>query len=148
MNYGRNLTRAKIAVLLRTITGLELIIKVMVQLYSKFDSLMYSMQQIYKIHDIPLEVSEHYSLKKIEVAQIAKSSNQPLVHFQDVKIRYFEPVSNIGESSIVENLNFQIEKGEKICIVGKSGSGKSTIFKALNGYFSNFEGEIILHSSQ
>ncbi len=34
-----------------------------------------------------------------------------------------------------------------MCILGKSGSGKSTIFKALNGYFSNFSGEILLNSN-
>ena len=33
---------------------------------------------------------------------------------------------------VIEDLNYDIEKGEKIVIVGPSGSGKSTFLRCLN----------------
>ncbi len=33
----------------------------------------------------------------------------------------------------LKNINLKIEKGEKIVIIGASGSGKSTIGRCLNG---------------
>lgn len=44
-------------------------------------------------------------------------------------------VSNLsagyGEQSAVENLSFQLRLGEILCLAGESGSGKSTVLKAL-----------------
>ncbi len=40
---------------------------------------------------------------------------------------------SIGSSLILDNVSFQVEKGEYICIVGENGSGKSTLIKTLLG---------------
>ena len=44
-------------------------------------------------------------------------------------------VSNLsagyGEQIAVSNLSFQLHRGEILCLAGESGSGKSTILKAL-----------------
>ena len=36
-------------------------------------------------------------------------------------------------TSVVENLNFTVEKGDYLCIVGENGSGKSTLIKSVLG---------------
>lgn len=38
-----------------------------------------------------------------------------------------------GQPAVFENINFSIEKGEFICIIGHSGCGKSTILNVLAG---------------
>lgn len=45
--------------------------------------------------------------------------------------------------NVVKNLNFKIEQGDYLCIVGENGSGKSTLIKALTGLKKPNEGEII-----
>ncbi|MBR5938564.1 MAG: ABC transporter ATP-binding protein [Clostridiales bacterium] len=45
--------------------------------------------------------------------------------------------------AIVENLNFQVEKGDYLCIVGENGSGKSTLMKTLLRLQSPIKGEIL-----
>lgn len=45
---------------------------------------------------------------------------------------------------VLNNLNFSINKYETIAIVGKSGSGKSTIVDLLSRFYSNYSGEILI----
>lgn len=42
----------------------------------------------------------------------------------------------------LENISFQIRKGDFIGIVGKNGSGKSTLLKILAGIYSPDEGKL------
>ena len=44
--------------------------------------------------------------------------------------------------SIVKNLNFFVNKGDYLCIVGENGSGKSTLMKAILGLHSPMFGKI------
>lgn len=44
----------------------------------------------------------------------------------------------------VDQLNFKVEEGNYLCIVGENGSGKSTLMKGILGLISPMEGEIIL----
>ncbi len=46
--------------------------------------------------------------------------------------------------TVFENLNFEIEKGEFVCIIGHSGCGKSTILNNLSGLDSPTEGMIMM----
>ncbi|MBN1548360.1 MAG: ATP-binding cassette domain-containing protein, partial [Syntrophaceae bacterium] len=38
-----------------------------------------------------------------------------------------------GGPLLLERINLQIERGERICLVGRNGTGKSTLLKILNG---------------
>ena len=71
-----------------------------------------------------------------------------------------EPVFN--SEIVVENIHFsypkgnevlngvccKFEKGKKYAIVGKSGCGKTTLINLLNGYFENYEGEILFDGTE
>ena len=50
-------------------------------------------------------------------------------------------------NNIVTDLNFSIEQGDYLCIVGENGSGKSTLMKALLGLKSPSAGQIIFNNS-
>ena len=45
----------------------------------------------------------------------------------------------------IEDITLEINKGEKVAIVGSSGGGKTTIIKLLLNVFSNYDGEILLN---
>ncbi len=45
-------------------------------------------------------------------------------------------------NTIVRNLNFTVNQGDYLCIVGENGSGKSTLMKALLGLKSVSDGKI------
>lgn len=46
----------------------------------------------------------------------------------------------------LQNIDFDIEAGEKICVTGVSGSGKSTLVNVLAGLLSNFEGSVSMNN--
>lgn len=50
----------------------------------------------------------------------------------------------VGETAIIANhdVNFEIEKGEFVIILGASGAGKSTVLNILGGMDTNDEGEV------
>ena len=50
----------------------------------------------------------------------------------------------VGETEIIANhdMNFAIEKGEFVIILGASGAGKSTVLNILGGMDTNDEGEV------
>ena len=43
-------------------------------------------------------------------------------------------------TTIADNINFDIKKGEKIALIGSNGVGKSTLLKTLLGKLNNYEG--------
>ena len=45
----------------------------------------------------------------------------------------------------LEKINFKVNAGEYVCLVGENGSGKSTLVKTLVGLLKQDEGEIILN---
>ncbi len=47
---------------------------------------------------------------------------------------------------ILSNLNFNLSRGDYLCIVGENGSGKSTLIKALLGLKPQVKGDIIINS--
>jgi ATP-binding cassette subfamily C protein LapB len=61
------------------------------------------------------------------------------IEFRNVSFRYPGATSNT-----ITDLNFVIKKGEKVIIMGKMGSGKSTIARLLTGLYEPDEGSILI----
>ena len=58
-------------------------------------------------------------------------------------IRFNNVTFSYGKLKIFENFNFQIKKGDKICLFGESGSGKTTLLRLILGLERIQKGEII-----
>lgn len=48
------------------------------------------------------------------------------------------------EEPVLKNISFAINKGDKLAIIGPTGSGKSTIIKLINRFYNIYEGGIFL----
>jgi branched-chain amino acid transport system ATP-binding protein len=56
-------------------------------------------------------------------------------------------VKEFGGLQAINNLNFEVNKGEILGIIGPNGAGKSTLFNLLTGVLSSTKGEIIFDGS-
>ena len=64
----------------------------------------------------------------------------PLVEFKNVT--KFYPKS---KTAAVEDINFNIKKGEFCCIIGTSGSGKTTLMRMINRMTNITKGEVLVN---
>lgn len=51
---------------------------------------------------------------------------------------------SFGENKVLNNINFEVKSGEVCVLLGKSGAGKTTILRCINGLETFDDGEIIV----
>ena len=68
-------------------------------------------------------------------AQVNERGVTPLVSFRQVSAR-------IGQKEILYDLSFDVEAGETLVLLGRSGSGKTTALKMVNGLLLPSAGEV------
>ena len=52
------------------------------------------------------------------------------------------------DKKILDNISLSINKGEKICLVGQSGSGKTSLISILSGFNEQTEGNILINEEK
>jgi len=59
-----------------------------------------------------------------------------LLGLQDIHLAF-------GGPAVLTNASFSIERGERVCLLGRNGAGKSTIMKLLDGTMTPDSGEVV-----
>lgn len=59
----------------------------------------------------------------------------PLLRLENLSLAY-------GHLPLFSEINFQIERGERVCLVGRNGTGKTTLFRTITGAAVSDSGEI------
>lgn len=67
----------------------------------------------------------------------------PSITFKNVTYKYPD-----SRKTLISHLNLTIKKGEKVAIVGETGSGKSTIIKLIIGLLKDYQGKILISSEE
>lgn len=62
------------------------------------------------------------------------------VELQNVTFRYEE-----GDPDILQSLSFFVKEGEQVTLTGRTGAGKSTIFKLLLGLYTPQKGKVLIN---
>ena len=52
-----------------------------------------------------------------------------------------------NQTSVLNNLNFEVELGDSIAILGQSGCGKSTLLNLIAGLDSPSEGDVLINNT-
>ncbi len=97
-------------------------------------------QQVFSIFDRLNDVFFTQSEDSKKRGQVKKSKLQGEIEFRDVWFRY----GGEGADWVLKGLNFKIEAGAKLAIVGPSGSGKSTIVGLLTRMYEPTKGQIFI----
>jgi len=67
----------------------------------------------------------------------SRSADQPVIQFRDVTL-------SIGGRPLVEDLQFDVRRGETLVLLGRSGSGKTTTLKLINRLLEPTSGDIFV----
>ena len=52
-------------------------------------------------------------------------------------------VVSFGGPNLLDKVDFQLDRGERVCLVGRNGAGKSTLMKLIAGDITADAGEIV-----
>lgn len=103
--------------------------KLIINLESVYDTLT-SIEKIGNLTDKPIEENGSVILPgsgkglKLELKALSFSYND--------------------ETDVLHNISLQINSGEKVCVMGKNSSGKSTLIRLMAGAYTDFKGALLL----
>lgn len=86
---------------------------------------------------------DNIAIKVENVSKVYKLYNTPIDRLKET-INPFKK-SYHKDFYALKNINFDVRKGETIGIIGKNGSGKSTILKIITGVLTPNEGKVIVN---
>ena len=112
-----------------------------------FTSQMASIQRAFAAFDHIEEIYQQDTERDDAGGRQALDASQRLilgsfrsVEFDSVNFKYSE-----HGPYVLRNVSFQLNRGDKIALVGSTGSGKSTILRLLTKTYGNYEGSIKLN---
>jgi len=98
-----------------------------------------------------LDIPSNSQLSIVQIGAIAPTQNSPSnITSDSFQLQGYVELQNISfgynrlDSPLIENLTVTVKPGQRIALVGSSGSGKSTVAKLVTGLYEAWEGSILL----
>ena len=99
--------------------------------------------------NVALQAIRRLALNEDETEHV--SCEQKLISFNSLSLvdtQYQYPEQNGEAGFVLGPVNFKVEKGELVFLVGGNGSGKSTLAKILTGLYSPTSGDVLLNEEK
>lgn len=106
-----------------------------VRIFSDLESRMTSVERLQFYCNLPAE--KNYIGESIDIEESWPRSGS--LEFKAVSLRYAEHLP-----LVLKNISFKIESGARVGLVGRTGSGKSTIFQSVYRFVDIMAGQILL----
>lgn len=100
-------------------------------MFNTIQSALASAERIFEVLDMQEEVEDSEQAVQLDNPQGA-------VRFEQVYFSYD------GERQILQDINFSVQPGEVIALVGETGSGKTTIVNLLTRFYDTTSGRILI----
>lgn len=98
-----------------------------------------AIERIAELMDEPIDIRDPGSPFSLTEKQLARSSRSGEICFENVWFAYKK-----DDDYALRDLNFTIRPGEKIALVGPTGSGKSTVIRLLCRLYETTKGRILV----
>ena len=111
------------------------------QIFSPVESLGMEIQTIQSATAGLKRINEFLSQEETDFGMVLNETSEfaddEMVKCEDVTFGY-------DEEPVLENFNLDVRKGEKVTLMGRTGAGKSTIFKLLLGLYKPEKGRVAI----
>ena len=115
------------------------------QIFTPVESLGMEIQTIQSAVAGVHRINEFYALEELPErvrnleTPVVTEEETPFVELQNVTFGYGD-----DDRKILQDLNFQVYSGEQVTLSGRTGAGKSTVFKLLLGLYQPGEGKVLI----
>jgi ABC-type bacteriocin/lantibiotic exporter with double-glycine peptidase domain len=115
---------------------------IIILVISSVEKLITSLEAIYDVATSAEKLDEVLTIPIDEqgVYKLESQDNKIEIEISNLSVN-----SMIYDAKILKDINLTIKPGEKVCLVGKGGSGKSTLSNLLSGINQNYEGNILFN---
>jgi ATP-binding cassette, subfamily B, bacterial len=116
---------------------------VILTIISSVEKLITNLDNVYDVLTA-VEKIEHITDKPLETSGsilMPSGGDGISIQLKEVGFAY----QNTGER-VFDNISFSILPGEKVCIRGEEGAGKSSLLRLLSGSFDDFDGTVMLNN--
>lgn len=103
------------------------------QLADRFNTLQMGMVAANRVFNV-LDTNEHIT----NDGEIAKLDVKGNIQFKDVWFAYKD------DDYVLKNINFELEKGKTLALVGATGAGKSSVINVLTKFYEINKGQILI----
>ncbi|MGL5872113.1 MAG: peptidase domain-containing ABC transporter [Xenococcaceae cyanobacterium] len=103
-------------------------------LWNEFQEIVIALERINDVIDTEPEENQQI------LARPSLPTIRGRISFEKVSFRY----ASEGDRNVLENISFEIQPGQTVALVGRSGSGKTTISKLILGLYAPTEGKIFV----
>lgn len=103
-------------------------------LWNQLQEVVISVERINDVLDAEPEEDLNHQPRQI------MSSLKGHLSFQAVTFRYHPD----NETNVIENLSFEVLPGQTVALVGRSGSGKTTVSKLILGMYAPTDGKVLI----
>ena len=80
--------------------------------------------------------------KTTQHTELTGNKGEPAIRFEHVDFSYDD------KTAVLRDLTFSVQQGETVTFVGRTGAGKSTLFKLLLGLYTPQKGRILVKSTK
>ena len=138
VNTGR-LTQGQVIALVNYLSQILLALIAMVNLINSFTKAIASAERITGIFDVDEFQRKKELAKEDKLKKLPDANGKPHIRFENVSFTYPG-----AEAPSVSNIDFAVEKGKTLGIIGGTGAGKTTLINLLTGFYEATEGHVFI----
>lgn len=105
----------------------------------ELQNIQHAISGIYRVNEFYNEPEDYLKNNELRIEDIIPNREEVNLIFNDVTFHYDE------DNEVLKNINLQIEPQKKVTFVGRTGVGKSTLFKLVMGLLKPSKGSITIN---